>query len=521
MIKKAYTCLAVTLMLTTASPMLAPAISAQAASYTGAEQTSVISAAAPAKFTTRNGKTYYKNSDGTNKTGWVRDSGKWYYFDKGDGHMLTGWVQDDGKWYYLDKKDGHMLTGWLVFKGGRKFYLRKDGSMIQGPCWATIGSKKYRFTSNGHVISAWILVNGKWYYRNTDGNVVKNKWISYYGKYYYLTASGAAATGSVTIQGKKYSFSKDGALLGSVPSSVIAAARGTQTTTKKSDSAKSTAKAETNTKTAAAQAAKTTTTAASSSSSKSSASTAKTSSASKTSGSTAANTAASTKSASSTKSTSSTAASSSTKSASSTKSSSSTAASSSAKSTSTAKSSTSAKSSTAKTAQNNTTKQITKVSGKLNDLPESKRQFVIQIANYVRKYAPQYGIKVYSPIIAQAIHESGWGESSLSAKYHNYFGLKCGTLWRGKSVNLKTKEEYSAGTLTTIRSNFRAYDNMEQGVKGYFEFIQLKRYANLKGVTNPRQYLQNIKNDGYATGSQYVNHTMALIDLYNLTQFDK
>ena len=498
MIKKAYTCLAVTLMLTTASPMLAPAISAQAASYTGAEQTSVISAAAPAKFTTRNGKTYYKNSDGTNKTGWVRDSGKWYYFDKGDGHMLTGWVQDDGKWYYLDKKDGHMLTGWLIFKGGRKFFLRKDGSMIQGPCWTTIGSKKYRFTSNGHIISAWELVDGKWYYRNTDGNIERNKWLCYSGKYYYLTASGAAATGSVTVQGKKYSFSKDGALIGSVPSSVIAAARGTQTAAKKSDSAKSTAKAETDTKTAAAQTAKTTSTASgSSSSSKTSGSSAASSSSSKTSGSTASN--ASTSSGSS----------------------SSSAASSSAKSSSSTNTAATAKSSTAAASQQTTVKPITKVSGKLNELPESRRQFVIEIANYVRKYAPQYGIKVYSPIIAQAIHESGWGESSLSAKYHNYFGLKCGTAWKGKSVNLRTKEEYSAGTLTTIRSNFRAYDNMEQGVKGYFEFIQLKRYANLKGVTNPRQYLQNIKNDGYATGSQYVNHTMALIDLYNLTQFDK
>ena len=471
MIKKAYTCLAVTMILTTASPMLAPALTAQAASYTGAEQTSVISAAAPAKFTTRNGKTYYKNSDGTNKTGWVRDSGKWYYFDKGDGHMLTGWVQDDGKWYYLDKKDGHMLTGWLIFKGGRKFFLRKDGSMIQGPCWTTIGSKKYRFTTDGHVISAWQLVKGKWYYRNTDGNIERNKWLCYSGKYYYLTASGAAATGSVTVQGKKYSFSKDGALIGSVPSSVIAAARGTQTAAKKSDSAKSTVKAETDTKTAAAQTAKTTSTASGSSSS------------SKTSGSSAA--------------------------------------SSSAKSSSSTNTAATAKSSTAAASQQTTVKPITKVSGKLNELPESRRQFVIEIANYVRKYAPQYGIKVYSPIIAQAIHESGWGESSLSAKYHNYFGLKCGTAWKGKSVNLRTKEEYSAGTLTTIRSNFRAYDNMEQGVKGYFEFIQLKRYANLKGVTNPRQYLQNIKNDGYATGSQYVNHTMALIDLYNLTQFDK
>ena len=511
MFKKAYTCLAVSLMLTTASPLLAPGLSAQAASYTGAEQSSVISTAAPAKFTTRNGKTYYKTSDGTNKTGWVSDSGKWYYFDKGDGHMLTGWVLDDGKWYYLDKKDGHMLTGWLVFKCGRKFYLRKDGSMIQGPCWASVGSKKYRFTTNGHVISAWELVNGKWYYRNTDGEVVRNKWICYHGKYYYLTSSGATATGKMTIQGKKYSFSKDGDLLGSVPSTVIAAARGTQSTTRKSDSAKSGAKEETNTKTAAAQAAKTT-----SGNTKSSSTSAKTS------GSTSAGTAAPSNTGTSSNKSSSTAAASSSKTASASASGSS----SKTKSASTAGSSSSAtaKSSTASSsaaAKKTEPEQVTKVVGKLNDLPASRRQFVIDVANYVRKYAPQYGIKVYSPIIAQAIHESGWGESSLSAKYHNYFGLKCGTLWRGKSVNLSTKEEYSAGTLTTIRSNFRAYDNMEEGVKGYFEFIQLKRYANLKGVTNPRQYLQNIKNDGYATGSQYVNHTMALIDLYNLTQFDK
>lgn len=163
---------------------------------------------------------------------------------------------------------------------------------------------------------------------------------------------------------------------------------------------------------------------------------------------------------------------------------------------------------------------ITAVSGKLNDIASSRRQFTIDIANYVRKYAPQYGIEVYSPIIAQAIHESGWGESKLSAKYHNYFGLKCGTKWTGKSVNMSTQEEYSAGTLTTISANFRAYDSMEEGVKGYFEFIQLARYANLKGITSPRKYLETIITDSYATGKQYVDHVMNLINLYNLTQFD-
>ena len=162
------------------------------------------------------------------------------------------------------------------------------------------------------------------------------------------------------------------------------------------------------------------------------------------------------------------------------------------------------------------------VTGKLNEITASRRQFVLEIAQLVRKYAPEYGVKVYSPIIAQAIHESGWGESSLGYKYHNYFGLKCGTLWKGKSVNLSTKEEYSAGTLTSITANFRVYDSMEEGVKGYFIFLfdGRTRFDNLKGVTDPRTYLQRIKEDSYATGKSYDENCMNLVDLYSLTQFD-
>ena len=162
------------------------------------------------------------------------------------------------------------------------------------------------------------------------------------------------------------------------------------------------------------------------------------------------------------------------------------------------------------------------ITGKLTEVSAIRQKFVIDIAKYVRQYAPQYGVKVYSPIIAQAIHESGWGESSLAAEYHNYFGLKCGTLWKGKSVNLATKEEYTPGTLTNITANFRVYDNMEEGVKEYFVFLfeGRTRYDNLKGVTDPQTYLQRIKDDGYATGNQYAANCMKLVTTYNLTQFD-
>ena len=153
-----------------------------------------------------------------------------------------------------------------------------------------------------------------------------------------------------------------------------------------------------------------------------------------------------------------------------------------------------------------------------NDM--TREQFIDAIAGYVQKYAYVYGIMVHSPVIAQAILESGWGESKLASRYHNYFGLKCGSKWTGRSVNLKTQEEYTKGTLTTISDNFRVFDSMEEGVEGYFEFIQLSRYQNLRGITDPKKYLEKIRADGYATSYSYVENCMKLITQYGLTKYD-
>ena len=150
----------------------------------------------------------------------------------------------------------------------------------------------------------------------------------------------------------------------------------------------------------------------------------------------------------------------------------------------------------------------------------TNNEFIENVAKYVNKYAYVFGIEVYSPIIAQAILESDWGESELARKYHNYFGLKCGNSWKGKSVNMATKEEYKVGTLTNIRDNFRVYDSMEAGIKGYFNFINTSRYANLRGVKDPEEYIKRIKFDGYATSSKYVDNIMRVIRDNKLTRFD-
>ena len=98
--------------------------------------------------------------------------------------------------------------------------------------------------------------------------------------------------------------------------------------------------------------------------------------------------------------------------------------------------------------------------------------------------------------------------------------MKCGSSWKGKSVNMATKEEYTPGQLTNIRDNFRAYDSMEEGVAGYYGFISWSRYANLKTATTYRQYAEFLKADGYATSSTYVNTLCTIVERYNLTVWD-
>lgn len=146
--------------------------------------------------------------------------------------------------------------------------------------------------------------------------------------------------------------------------------------------------------------------------------------------------------------------------------------------------------------------------------------FIRTIAPIIVTEAKARGYKYPSAIIAQAIVESNWGRSSLAQKYHNYFGMKAGSRWRGRTVNLKTKEEYTRGKMTTITDGFRVYSNMQEGVKGYFEFISSSRYSNLKSATSSYNYLERLKQDGYATSSTYVSTCYQIVKNYALRQYD-
>lgn len=153
-----------------------------------------------------------------------------------------------------------------------------------------------------------------------------------------------------------------------------------------------------------------------------------------------------------------------------------------------------------------------------------KEQFIKKAATYVKKYAPQFGIKVHSPIIAQFILESASGTSELALKAHNYAGLKyregrcpsaCGFYYKVGS------EQNADGTYSSSNMKWFKFPNMEAGIKGYFEFTNISNYSGLKGVTDPRTYLEIIKAAGYATSLNYVDNLMAVIEKYDLIQYDE
>lgn len=127
-------------------------------------------------------------------------------------------------------------------------------------------------------------------------------------------------------------------------------------------------------------------------------------------------------------------------------------------------------------------------------------------------------------MIAQAILESASGTSELAKNAHNYFGLKyrAGRCPSASGIYYKVgSEQNTDGTYTSSAMQWMKFSNMEAGVKGYFEFINVSNYSNLKGITKPQTYLENIKKDGYATSLKYVENLMNVINKYKLTKYDK
>lgn len=126
---------------------------------------------------------------------------------------------------------------------------------------------------------------------------------------------------------------------------------------------------------------------------------------------------------------------------------------------------------------------------------------------------------------AQAILESGWGQSIPVDKYsgkfsNNLFGIK-GSSSNG-TVIITTAEVYN-NVRVSIDDKFRAYNSPDESFRDHTELFFAKRwYTPFREVMfNDQRGVYAIKRCGYATDPKYPAKLKAIIDKYNLKELDK
>lgn len=152
----------------------------------------------------------------------------------------------------------------------------------------------------------------------------------------------------------------------------------------------------------------------------------------------------------------------------------------------------------------------------------TKSEFIPTIAPLVVSENKKRGNPLFSSVvIAQAICESNWGQSTIMMKANAIFGIKATSSWKGKVYNANTQECYDGSTYTNINACFRAYNSLQESISDYFDLITgLDRYKKAIHTQSPLECITAIKNGGYATSPTYINTIMSIINSNDLTKYD-
>jgi flagellum-specific peptidoglycan hydrolase FlgJ len=152
----------------------------------------------------------------------------------------------------------------------------------------------------------------------------------------------------------------------------------------------------------------------------------------------------------------------------------------------------------------------------VSDTP-SQQAFINEIAPGALAAQRQYGVPA-AVTIAQAIDESGWGQSLLATQDNNLFGIK-GTGPAG-SV-LRPTEEYENGQPVAVTAPFRVYSNVAQSIADHS--LLLATGSSYKQAMADRRSPDAFANDltgVYATDPNYGPSLISIMRQYNLYRFD-
>ncbi len=121
--------------------------------------------------------------------------------------------------------------------------------------------------------------------------------------------------------------------------------------------------------------------------------------------------------------------------------------------------------------------------------------------------------------LAVAGLETGWGQSDLSRRAHNHFGIKASR--RHKRLCLETSEYYSLRH-HRVKACFRAYAHPEESFMDFTRFLLSNpRYDELFKIPGDDlgAWAEGLQECGYATDPQYARKIKRVMKKYRLDRF--
>lgn len=140
---------------------------------------------------------------------------------------------------------------------------------------------------------------------------------------------------------------------------------------------------------------------------------------------------------------------------------------------------------------------------------------------YVTKYKnvavmQMYKYKIPASItLAQGILESGAGQSSLTRRSNNHFGIKCHRGWTGPYVLANDDKP---------NEKFRKYAHAADSYEDHSKFlVNNARYRSLFDLelTDYQGWAYGLKKAGYATSPTYAMALINIIERYGLYEYDQ
>ena len=145
---------------------------------------------------------------------------------------------------------------------------------------------------------------------------------------------------------------------------------------------------------------------------------------------------------------------------------------------------------------------------------KSRQDYIKEYSDAAVDQMNKYKIPA-SITLAQGILESGNGNSHLSTKGKNHFGIKCHNDWDGKRIFIDDDKKNEC---------FRSYKNVSESYEDHSLFLtKYSRYSFLfeLKITDYKGWAKGLKKAGYATNPKYPDLLIKIIEENELYSFDK